>query len=204
MEPIKIVIFVAAFLLLVLLGRIISSGQESQVPFPHEPETPMPAGGQEIGSTQAGTDDDEEYQGPGPPAKTGAELGFPITLPPVVRDSLGKYNRPHLLDYYFAKIDMVRGPADPACFCDQFFLRIQYPDDQNEWTYEYTVATPSGLRRVMETERFASLYFDTPVVIVDRWDLPVVLRTVTDELFKNYQTAHNQTESDTTLEESGG
>lgn len=180
MDPIKIVIFLAAFALLLFIGRLLSRSSEIRggMPLgtPAEPHSEQPV-----------FHEPEPLYGQKPePALTGKELGFPIKVPPLRRDGDGKYNRPNFLNYYFGKIDMVRGPADPASFFDEFYLQAQDPASSHIWTYEYTVATPAGLQEVMNTERFASLYFESPVVIVPRWDLEMILHTVTEEILKHY------------------
>jgi len=119
------------------------------------------------------------------PALVGRDLPFPIKLIPLTSDD-GKYNRPNFLNYYFGKTDLVKGPEDPSSFFDEFFLEAQDPATKHRWTYEYTVASPSGLQSVMSEERFASLYFDGPLVIVPRWDIEMILHTVTEEIIKHY------------------
>lgn len=182
MDPIKIVIFLAAFALLLFIGRLLSRSSEIRGGMPlGTPSLPDPHSGQPVFHEPEPPDGQKTE-----PALTGKELGFPIKVPPLRRDGDGKYNRPNFLNYYFGKIDMVRGPADPSSFFDEFYLQAQDPASSHIWTYEYTVATPSGLQEVMNTERFASLYFESPVVIVPRWDLEMILHTVTEEILKHY------------------
>ena len=176
MDLLKIVIFLAAFLLLILLGRLLSAHAESQPPMGPGPLQPESA----LGPTPMPPKTDKQ------PAITGAEFGFPISIPPVKLDALGKYNRPYFLNYHFGKTDLKAGPPDPTRFCDDFYLQAQDPESEYTWSYKYLVATPSGLQQVMNAEAYASLYFDTPVVVVSRWDLPVILSTVVEEIIKSY------------------
>ncbi|HEX7285234.1 MAG TPA: hypothetical protein VF532_03590 [Candidatus Angelobacter sp.] len=191
MDLLKIAVFVAAFVLLVVIGRILSARAER---YPAPPQGPAQPDG------TAGARDFIVHQGGRRPAMTGQELGFPIAIPPVKRDEFGKYNRPYFKNYYFRKTDLQTGPPDPACFCDEFFLhaqdpeshsddfflRAQFPESQYVWSYKYLVATPAGLEQVMNEERYASLFFDGPVVVVPRWDLAVILSTVVEEIMKSY------------------
>jgi hypothetical protein len=176
-DPVKIIIFLAAFGLLLMLGRMLSSASEV-----HAAELPRPGA---LGSAPALAEDRDSDKQEGA-ALTGAEIAFPIQIPPVARMDDGRYNRPNFLNYYFSKTDLVRGPDDPACFFDELTLEAQDPESEHIWNYVFTVATPSGLGQVMEEEKFASLYLDGGAVIVPRWDLPMILHTVVDEIVKKY------------------
>ena len=173
MDPIKIVIFIAAFGLLLLVGRMLASAGEvhaSSLPPPSlPPDDPSGAG--------------EESRRP---VLTGAEIEFPIKLPPVKRMPDGTYNRPVFLNYYFNKTDLVKGPPDQASFFDEFTLEAEDPETSQKQIFEYTVATPAGLRQIMDQEKFASLYIESKTVIVERWDLPLILETISEEIMKSY------------------
>jgi hypothetical protein len=178
-DPVKIIIFLATFGLLLLLGRMLSSSSEV-----HAAELPRPAGlGIAPATAEEGGDSDDQEGA----ALTGAEIAFPIQIPPVTRMDDGRYNRPNFLNYYFSKTDLVRGPDDPTCFFDELTLEAQDPESEHIWNYVFTVATPSGLRQVMDEEKFASLYLDGGAVIVPRWDLPMILHTAVDEIVKKYR-----------------
>jgi hypothetical protein len=173
LDPLKLLIFAGIFVLLLVLGRILSLRSESQISqMPLSPEEPRPETSS-AASTRA-------------PAMTGAEIGFPIVIPPVTRNDKGQFNRPYFLNYYFDKTDLVAGPPDPECFCDDFHLLAQNPEDEQLWEYQYTVATPSGLQQMMKKESFSSLYLDGQVVVVTRWDLRAVLQTIVEEIMKTY------------------
>lgn len=175
MDPIKILIFVGAFLLLLLLGRMLSSASEVHA---HE----LPHDGAALLPVQP-LDEATASQGEG---LTGAEIGFPFSLPPVEKDERGGFNRPYYTNYYFAKTDLVRGPADPRSFYDELFLVVQDPGSEQSWETKYTVATPSGLQQLMNQEQYVSLYLDAPVIVVSEWNLSTILRTVVDEDLKKY------------------
>jgi hypothetical protein len=173
LDPVKLLIFAGVFVLLLLLGRILSLHSESQIS-----QMPLAADGEprDINSARS----------PRTPSATGAEIGFPILVPPVTRNDHGQFNRPYFVNYYFEKTDLVAGPPDPECFCDEFHLVAQNPEDEQLWEYQYTVATPAGLQQVMKKEGFSSLYFDSRVVVVSRWDLRAILQTVVEEIMKGY------------------
>jgi hypothetical protein len=180
MDPLKIILFIAAFAALLVLGRLlsrISDVHAASLPVP----APQPGSAAELSSTALDSRDSRS------PAVVGAEIPFPIRLPPVIQHKDGTYNRPHILNYYFAKTDLIRGPEDPDCMFDQLTIEAQDPGTGAEVHYSYTVATPAGLRLAMDQEKLASLYLENaPVVIVPRWDLSLILQTVIDELMKPY------------------
>ena len=194
MEPLKILIFVGAFLLLVLLGRLLSASAEvhaHELPHDGDPLLPVrPA-------------DDAAAVDPGE-VLTGAEVGLPFTLPPVVQDEKGRFNRPYYTNYYFAKTDLVRGPADPRCFYDELFLVAQDPGSEHMWESKYIVATPAGLQKLMTDEQFVSLYLDDPVIMVSEWNLAVILRTVVDEDLKRFGTSTEEEQSASAAPNSNG
>jgi hypothetical protein len=177
LDPVKIVIFLAFFGLLLVVGRMLAASSEVQA-------SQLPRPEQQPGSAVA--TNDYRSQDSRQPGVTGAEIEFPIALPPIQRTADGLYNRPIVRNYYFGKTDLVRGPADPASFCDEFYLELQDPESEHVWTDDYTVATPSGLQQVMNSERFDSLYLAGNVVLVARWDLRMILHTIMDEIIKSY------------------
>lgn len=175
MDPIKVAIFVVAFLLLLLLGRKLSAMGESRVSMssPEEvpPETPV---------------GNEEATKRNKPVLVGSDLPFPISLPEIEQDADGRYNRPEFLNYYFGKINIQSGPENPEAFCDEFFLQARDLENQHIFTYRYTVATPAGLQQVMNLKRLPSLYLGAQVVIVPRWDVRLILETVIDQILELY------------------
>jgi len=177
LDPVKIVIFLAVFGLLLVIGRMLSASSEV-----HAAQLPRP-------EPQPGAAPAEDETGNGGLKRasvTGAEIDFPIQLPPVTKVGDGIYNRPIVRNYFFTKTDLIRGPADPSSFCDEFFIELQDPESEHVWTYDYTVATPAGFQQVMTSEKFDSLYLAGNVVVVARWDLRMILHTIMDEIMKNY------------------
>jgi hypothetical protein len=169
----KIILFIAVFAVLLWIGRVLSASSDV-----HAASLPVPA--PQPGKDSANGSDDKKMP------LTGAEIDFPIQIPPVQRQTDGHYNRPNILNYYFGKTDLVRGPADPSSFFDEFFVQAQDPDTRFEWTYDYTIATPSGMQKVLNEERFDSLFFEGRVVVVERWDMRVIMQTVMEEIIKSY------------------
>jgi len=188
LELVKILLFAGAFLLLLLIGRMLSAASEvhaQELPHDGAPLLPVQAA-QDMPSAQS-------------EVLTGAEVGFPFTLPPVTEDDKGRFNRPYYTNYYFSKTDLVRGPADPRSFVDDLFLVAQDPGSEHAWETKYVVATPSGLQQLMNQEQYASLYLDDTVVIVSEWNLSVILRTVVDEDLKRFGAAGAEQQSSPTI-----
>jgi hypothetical protein len=184
LDPVKILLFVGAFLLLLLIGRLLSASSEVHAQeLPHDGAALLPV--QPV----------DDLRSPQDEVLTGAEVGFPFTLPPVTQDEKGRFNRPYYNNYYFSKTDLVRGPADPRSFVDDLFLVSQDPGSGQAWETKYVVATPSGLQQLMNQEQYASLYLDDTVVIVSEWNLGVILRTVVDEDLKRYGAAAEEQQS---------
>jgi hypothetical protein len=185
MDPLKIILFAAAFLALLFLGRLLSRTSEvhaASLPRP-EPKSantgPFVVAPADMPTAQA-------------PALIGAEIAFPIQLPPVKRREDGTYNRPEILNYYFRKTDLVRGPADPDSLFDELTIETLDPGNNLVLNYGYTVATGAGLRRAMEEDKLASLYLDAlPVIIVPSWDLALILETAVEEIMKSYGAQQN-------------
>jgi hypothetical protein len=171
MDPVKVVIFLVAFLLLVFLGRKLSSNNDS-IPIPN----PI--------STDGLVEEDEKQARQ--PAIIGAELPFPIALPDLIRDPDGRYNRPEFHNYYFEKTDLVSGPADPATFYDYFFLESRDVENDHRILYKYFVATPLGLQKALASNHLPALYLKEHAFIVARWDLPLILETVIAHIIKSY------------------
>lgn len=182
MDPVKVIIFVAAFLLLLLLGKKLSgsgNGHEFSVPVAGS----MPAIESPMSPIQA---DEEEDSGPALTRVVGADLPFPIKLPEIERNPDGRYNRPEFQNYYFEKTDLKLGPPDPASFYDDFYVAARDLENGYPVLYKYRVATPAGLQSAMATERLPALFIDGQTVIVPRWDVPLILETVVKQIMKDY------------------
>jgi hypothetical protein len=175
MDPVKVVIFVVAFLLLLLLGRKLSSFSESTM------ITPLPGSGIDEPAVVAAPRTMGKE-----PAVVGADLPFPIHIPEISRDGDGRYNRPEFLNYYFEETDLVRGPENPAAFYDDFYLLVRDVENSRTALYKYFVATPAGLQKAMDDEHLPALYLEDQALIVPRWDVPLILDSVVKDIMKSY------------------
>ena len=177
MDPIKVVIFVAAFLLLLLLGRKLSAMGESSIT-PVAP-LPEPAVDEPVVMTAPRSKGKE-------PAVVGAELPFPIHVPEIKRDDDGRYNRPEFLNYYFEETDLVRGPENPGAFYDDFYVLVRDIENNHTAFYKYFVATPAGLQKAMDDEHLPALYLEEQALIVSRWDVQLILDAAVKDIMKSY------------------
>lgn len=178
MDPIRVAIFVVAFLLLLLLGRKLSSFSESTI------ITPPPGSGiGEHAPLAAPRITGKE------PAVVGVDLPFPIHVPEIKRDADGKYNRPEFLNYYFEETDLVQGPENPASFYDDFYLLVRDIENSHTVLYKYFVATPAGLQKAMDDEHLPALYLEDQALIVPRWDVALILDTAVKYIMKSYSEA---------------
>jgi len=175
MDPVKVVIFVVAFLLLLLLGRKLSSFSESTM------ITPPPGSGIDEHAIIAAPRTMAKE-----PAVVGADLPFPIHVPEIKRDTDGKYNRPEFLNYYFEETDLVRGPENSASFYDDFYLLVRDIENSHTVLYKYFIATPVGLQKAMDDEHLPALYLEDQTLIVPRWDVSLILETVVKGVMKSY------------------
>lgn len=142
-------------------------------------------------------EDFEISDGRARPAVIGSELPFPVGLPPVQQLPNGRYNRPNILNYYFSNLDLKAGPPNPRVFCDQLFIQFEAPETGAVWTNEYTVASPFGLQDLLDGTG-QTLTFNGAVVIVPRWDMALILRTVLDDMMDKY--AHAEPDDDETTD----
>ena len=172
MDPVRIIIFVAAFLLLIILGRKFSAAGES---------VPIPKQLRKENDIQP-----EDQEATNLPAVIGAELPFPIYLPALIRDPDGRYNRPEFYNYYFEKTDLLSGPADPATFYDYFHIEARDVESDHKLLYRYFVATPLGLQKALANNHIPALHLKQHAFIVTRWDLPLILETVIKHIIESY------------------
>ena len=191
----KIIAFLVFFFAFLWITRRIFSKEKPPAPgdFSFPPGADPPADFSMTG-TPAGADppEDSSVTGRGArPAVIGAELPFPVGLPPVQRLPNGRYNRPKVLNYYFSNLDLKTGPDNPRVFCDQLFVQFEAPETGAGWTNEYTVATPFGLQELLDGTG-QTLVFDGTMVVVPRWDMALILRTVLDDVIEKY--AHAEPE----------
>ncbi|HEY2389989.1 MAG TPA: hypothetical protein VGK22_02345 [Candidatus Angelobacter sp.] len=172
MDPVKVVIFVAAFLLLIILGRKLSRSSDS---------IPMPTPFRTYDSAE-----EENQKQINLPAVIGADLPFPISLPDLIRDPDGRYNRPEFHNYYFEKTDLLTGPTDPAGFYDRFYLEARDVENSHRILYKYFVATPLGLQKALADKHIPALHLKEHAFIIARWNLPLILETAVKHIIESY------------------
>jgi len=171
MDPIKLIAFAAFFGLFLVVVRKLFSNETVYGPAQYP----------QYADTGAAFAPPMKKQ----PAVVGSDLPWPVQLPPRVLRADGNYNRPEIGNYYFKKLDLIAGPEDPLCFCDEFYVEFVVPETATpmhgpvSWTSQYVVATPAGLQKMLETGE--SLIWDGLTVIVPSWDIGGLLKTIVDD-----------------------
>lgn len=179
MDPVKLALLLLFFVAFIVITRRMFSRDSSISPY---------------SPPQAPPDSWDDYPDPKEPAVIGAELPFPVKVPPVERSSDGRYNRPKVLNYYFSNLDLKRGPENPRSFCDQLFIEFEAPETGARWTSEYIIATPFGLQDLLD-QTSQNLTFDGVVIIVPRWDMAEILKTVLDDVMEKYSAPDKEDEN---------
>ena len=85
-----------------------------------------------------------------------------------------------VLDYAFKKIDLRSGPANPSDFFDEFIVSFYDRSTGHRWKREFQVGTPSGVGSYMRDQQWRSLRMDGGLIIVDKFDIDLLLDTILD------------------------
>lgn len=91
-----------------------------------------------------------------------------------VSDNLG---RVRVTQFNFTHFDAVPGPPDPESFADELIVELYDSVSDFRWTSTYVVATPSGIRKMMDEERW-SFFHATELFIVRRYDMQIIREAV--------------------------
>jgi hypothetical protein len=94
--------------------------------------------------------------------------------PAPVSNDLG---RVRVMQFNFEHFDAVPGPPDPESFADELIVELYDSISDFRWTATYVVATPSGVRKLMDDERW-SFFYATEIFIVRRYDLETIRKAV--------------------------
>src|SRR5215469_1824697 len=165
MDPVKLALFLLFFFAFLVVTRRLFAREKSPYPVDYVP--------------QPYSDAPDDYRSTKRPAVIGSELPFPVKVPALERLPDGSYNRPKVLNYYFSNLDLKSGPENPRSFCDQLFVQFEAPETGAKWITEYTIATPFGLQALIDESK-ENLAFDGTLIVVPRWDMAEILKTVLD------------------------
>jgi hypothetical protein len=94
--------------------------------------------------------------------------------PAPVSNDLG---RVRVMQFNFEHFDAVPGPPDPESFADELIVELYDSVSDFRWTATYAVATPSGIRKLMDDERW-NFFYATEIFIVRRYDLETIRKAV--------------------------
>jgi hypothetical protein len=173
MDPIKLIALAAFFGLFLVLARKLFSNEIVYGPTQYPPHPGVDAAPGRSFRKQ--------------PAVVGSDLPLPVELPPRELLPDGSYNRAEIANYYFKTLDLVTGPPDPLCFCDEFYIELVMPETAGathgpvSWTNTYVVATPAGLQKMLESEQRHCLIWSGMTVIIPRWDIPGLLKAIFED-----------------------
>ncbi len=82
-------------------------------------------------------------------------------------------------NYGFRTIDLRTGPPDKEDFFDELNVAFYDASTAYAWQSSFTVCTPKGIARFMREKGYDSL-LSTGYIIVERYDIDVILNTVLD------------------------
>ena len=96
------------------------------------------------------------------------------SAPAPVAENLG---RVRVMQFNFAHFDAVPGPPDPENFADELIIELYDSVSDFRWTVTYVVATPAGIRKLMDDERW-KFFYATEIFVVRRYDLQTIREAV--------------------------
>lgn len=85
--------------------------------------------------------------------------------------------RVQVSQFNFAHFDAIPGPPDPENFADELVLELYDSVSDFRWTATYVVATPPGIRRMMDDEKW-NFFYATEIFVVRRYDLQMIREAV--------------------------
>jgi hypothetical protein len=93
------------------------------------------------------------------------------------RSRISNLGRVRVTQFNFAHFDAIPGPPDPDSFADELILELYDSVSDFRWTATYVVATPAGIRKLMDEERW-SFFYATEIFVVRRYDLQTIREAV--------------------------
>ena len=85
--------------------------------------------------------------------------------------------RVRVTQFNFSHFDAIPGPPDPENFADELILELYDSISDFRWTATYVVATPAGIRKLMDDENW-KFFYATEIFVVRRYDLQVIREAV--------------------------
>ncbi|MGZ4814612.1 MAG: hypothetical protein ACXVZV_04350 [Terriglobales bacterium] len=86
-----------------------------------------------------------------------------------------------IVQMYFSQFDFDPGPPDPNSFADELFVKLYNADSGYDWRVSYLVATPDGLKEMLQRENWDYAFADS-VFFVRRYDPKVIRQAVVEHL----------------------
>jgi hypothetical protein len=91
-----------------------------------------------------------------------------------IAENLG---RVRVTQFNFSHFDVVPGPPDPENFADELIIELYDSVSDFRWTVTYVVATPAGIRKLMDDEQW-KFFYATEIFVVRRYDLQIIREAV--------------------------
>jgi hypothetical protein len=165
---VKLIAFALLVVLLYLIARLVARRKQrvpAQSATPPQPALPVVTTALRSSAFEL------------PPVSAAAVSVAPISVAPISVANDALCIPPRIHNYHFAHTELVRGPADPRDFHDDFFVEMEEPAGGPRFTEQFTVATPSGLARLMREEGVAHL-FPENLLLISNFNLCEMLTAV--------------------------
>ena len=92
-----------------------------------------------------------------------------------------KFENITLRKFYFSQIDTLAGPPDPFEFADELTVEVEHNSTGHESKWEFTVGTPAGFARLLETKEWESFY-SPQTFVIRKYELEMVREMVLEHI----------------------
>jgi hypothetical protein len=99
---------------------------------------------------------------------------------PAVHEPM-RFEKIELRKFYMREFDAIKGPPDPFEFVDEVTAEVEHLENGALSTWEFTVGTPSGFARLLESKNWES-FFSPEVFVVRKYELEIVREMIVDHI----------------------
>jgi hypothetical protein len=92
-----------------------------------------------------------------------------------------RFGKIELRKFYMREFDAIKGPPDPFEFVDEVTAEVEHLETGGLSTWEFTVGTPSGFARLLESKSWES-FFSPEVFVVRKYELEIVREMIVDHI----------------------
>jgi hypothetical protein len=79
--------------------------------------------------------------------------------------------------FNFSQFDAVPGPPDPESFADELLIELYDARTEHRWQTSFVVATPAGIDKLMDEQRWA-FFYASEIFVVHKYDLTLIREAV--------------------------